>query len=266
MQKSTMVVEHSELALWSGLWQAVPPSEAQALGMSLHKIHFATALVMEIAPDWLFNRVLGFGLEGAATQECLDSIIDLYGDKDLPVCISLSPEAVPSSASSWLQQRKFKIVNQWVKMIRGAEPPPALDTDLQIVEVEADHAALVGTLICAGFGLPDTLLPVFSSVVSIPHNHVYLAKDGDFPVGVGCLTIHNDIGHLNTATTLQAYRKRGIQGALMAHRIRQGIRMGCHWFATETAKLPDQPNPSYNNMLRCGFREHYLRPNYVKSP
>ena len=266
MQKSTMVVEHSELALWSGLWQAVPPSEAQTLGMSLQKVGFATALIMEKVPDWFFNRVMGFGLEDAATEDSLDKIIALYADKNLPVGFSLSPDAQPGNVTNWLENRGFKIANHWVKMIRGTEPPPDLTTDLQIVEVGADHALLIGTLICAGFGLADELLPVFSSVVSIPNNHVYLAKDGDIPVGVGCLTIHNDIGHLNTATTLQSYRKRGIQGALMAHRIGEGIRMGCNWFATETAKLPDQPNPSYNNMLRCGFTEHYKRPNYVKSP
>ncbi|MGD8570460.1 MAG: hypothetical protein PVJ39_20400 [Gammaproteobacteria bacterium] len=266
MQKSTMIVEHSELALWTGLWQAVPPSDANDLGISLHKVDLATALIMEKMPDWMFNRVLGFGLEAAATEQALDKLIALYDNKNLPIGVSLSPDAQPENIARWLDSRGFEIVNHWVKMIRGHEAPPDLTTDLEIVEVGTDHATLVGSLICAGFDLPDKLLPVFSSVVSIPDNHVYLAQDGDIPVGAGCLTIHNDIGHLNTATTLQTYRKRGIQGALMAHRIREGIKMGCNWFATETAKLPDQPNPSYNNMLRCGFHEHYQRPNYVKYP
>jgi hypothetical protein len=259
-----MVVEHSELALWSGLWHAIPPSDAQAMGISLHRVDLATALVLEKVPDWLFNRVLGLGLETPATEQTIDKLITLYTGKNLPFAISLSPDAQPRNIVDWLEQRDFKIVNQWVKMIRGNEPPPNLTTDLQIEEVGTDHAALVGTLVCAGFGLADEMLPVFSSIISIPNNHVYLAKDGDIPVGVGCLTIHNDIGHLNTATTMQAYRKRGIQGALMAHRINEGARMGCRWFATETGLLPDQPNPSYNNMVRCGFREHYKRPNYVR--
>ena len=132
-------------------------------------------------------------------------------------------------------------------MIRGAESPPAIDTDLQIMKAGKEHALLVGNLICAGFGMPDHLLPVFASLLNNPNNHVYLATDDDVPIGVGVLTVHNDIGHLNTATTMQAYRGRGVQGALMAHRINEGIRMGCQWFATETGILPDQPNPSYNN-------------------
>ena len=266
MDQATAIVENSEIAVWTGLWEAIPENNAQALGMSLEKIGSATALVMQQMPDWFFNRVIGFGLNTHASEELLDNIIDIYTEKNLPLGISLSPQAQPANISDWLQQRGFSIANNWAKMIRGAESPPAIDTDLQIMKAGKEHALLVGNLICAGFGMPDHLLPVFASLLNNPNNHVYLATDDDVPIGVGVLTVHNDIGHLNTATTMQAYRGRGVQGALMAHRINEGIRMGCQWFATETGILPDQPNPSYNNMVRYGFKEHYQRPNFARSP
>ncbi len=40
----------------------------------------------------------------------------------------------------------------------------------------------------------------------------------------------------------------------MARRIRDAAALGCRWMITETGEdLPQQPNPSYHNMLRTGF-------------
>ena len=40
--------------------------------------------------------------------------------------------------------------------------------------------------------------------------------------------------------------------------------MGCEWFVTETGEdTVANPNPSYHNMLRTGFKPAYLRPNYL---
>lgn len=50
----------------------------------------------------------------------------------------------------------------------------------------------------------------------------------------------------------------------MARRLRDGIEMHCKWFVTETGEeTTDQPNPSYHNMLRTGFKPAFLRANYV---
>ncbi|MDP8923063.1 MAG: hypothetical protein M3O34_09340 [Chloroflexota bacterium] len=72
---------------------------------------------------------------------------------------------------------------------------------------------------------------------------------------------------LSFGATLEAYRRRGAQGAIVARRIRDGADLGCRWLVTEAVEdTPDHPNPSYHNMLRTGFRLAYQRPNYVYSP
>ena len=39
MDQATAIVENSEIAVWTGLWEAIPENNAQALGMSLEKIY-----------------------------------------------------------------------------------------------------------------------------------------------------------------------------------------------------------------------------------
>ena len=52
---------------------------------------------------------------------------------------------------------------------------------------------------------------------------------------------------------------QGAQSALLAARIALGIERGVREFATETG---EQAGPSQRNILRAGFEEAYLRPNW----
>jgi hypothetical protein len=95
----------------------------------------------------------------------------------------------------------------------------------------------------------------------------YIAYDGDVPAGSGLLLVSGKIGGLFSGATLPEYRRRGLQGAIMTQRIRDGLDLGCDWFSTETGEETQQnPNSSYHNMLRTGFELAYLRPNYVYQP
>jgi hypothetical protein len=79
--------------------------------------------------------------------------------------------------------------------------------------------------------------------------------------------VKDDVGWLGFGSTLESHRKRGGQGAMFERRIQDGLLLGCKWFVTETGEdTPEDPNPSYHNMLRTGFELAYLRPNYVHQP
>ena len=92
----------------------------------------------------------------------------------------------------------------------------------------------------------------------------YLAFEGDTAVGAGALFIKNNIGWLGFGGTLASHRKRGAQGAIMAQRIRAAAEAGCDWVITETGEdTPQNPNPSYHNMVRTRFTLAYQRANYI---
>ena len=77
---------------------------------------------------------------------------------------------------------------------------------------------------------------------------------------------HARIGWLGLAATVPEHRRKGAQGAILAARFRAAAAAGLREVATETGeRLPNRPSSSYRNLLRFGFEERYVRPNYLAS-
>jgi len=52
----------------------------------------------------------------------------------------------------------------------------------------------------------------------------------------------------------------------LRRRILDAAAAGCHTLFVETGeRVPDRPSGSYRNILRAGFREAYLRPNWRRA-
>ena len=76
--------------------------------------------------------------------------------------------------------------------------------------------------------------------------------------------VSGDRAWLDFAATLPEYRGRGAQAALLARRIVDAAQLGCRWLVVETAEeTPQRGAPSFRNMLRFGFRQAYVRPNFI---
>lgn len=256
-------LERSEQFMWSNLWSHVDSEAKRSLGIGIEKLLDGECLVTEKIKAWLFNRVIGLGLESKIERKTLDILVTLYEKKDLPVGISLCSEATTPELVKDLKNRGFEIQNSWVKMLRSNTHPIISECGFSIKEASQDQGALISEIISVGFGLDSIGNQIFKALITPASNYVYIAWDGTNPTGVGVLTINNKIGHLNTATTLPEYRGKGIQGAIMAHRLKEGIKLGCDRFVTETWSPGDAVNHSYNNMVRHGFELAYERPNWV---
>lgn len=263
MEDRALAAERAEQAVWAGLWKSVDAELKSQLGFALSRYLDADCLMMTHISDWFFNRVIGLGMTAPVTQADLDELISMYHNRRVPIGISLSPQCQTPQLCDWLQKRGFTVANEWVKMVRDTTPPAPVNSALRIELADMEQMALVADILAAGFGLGDTLKPVFGYILGIPGNRVYIAWKGDTPIAAGALTLHEGIGHLNTTATLPDYRGHGAQSAIMARRIRDGIEAGCTGFVTETWVPRDEPNHSYNNMLRHGFELLYKRPNWV---
>ena len=80
------------------------------------------------------------------------------------------------------------------------------------------------------------------------------------------MQIDAGIAELGIGATLEPARGRGCQLALLRRRILDAAEAGCHTLFVETGeRVPDRPSASYRNILRAGFEEAYLRPNWTRS-
>jgi len=266
-EETAVIVETNEANMFRTLWDTLPSALLAEYGASYQEVGGATATFFEQFPITAFNRVIGLGLHQPATEAMIDEVIELYSRKNTPFSISLSPTAQPAQLSNWLLARGFEHTSNWAKVIRGMAPPPPIKTDLRIELVDENTASQYAAVTQSGFGLPEWMTPLFEATAKAPNIYSYIAYADDVPAGVGSLSVSGEKGALFNGATLPEYRRRGAQGAIMARRIQDGIELGCRWFTTETGEdTPENPNPSYRNMIRTGFQLAYLRPNYDFTP
>jgi hypothetical protein len=219
--------------------------------------------------DWsFFNRIIGLGIEAAATESILDSAIACLQDAGCYHYMALvSPLARSTHLPEWLGLRGFIREHNWAKMVRGNEPIPTAATDLRVEPIGKVQADAYAEVVQTAFKMPRELRPLINGNVGKPGWRHYLAYDGERPVSAAAIFIKGEIGWLGFGCTLESHRKRGGQAALLARRIQDGLAFGCKWFVTETEEdTPESPNPSYHNMFSSGFKPAAICSNYNHQP
>ncbi len=268
-QELANLVEFGEGNAWADMYLCGLPI-VEELGLRVEHFGSAVARRMGSINMAFFNSVIGLGVNEPATEEIVDAIVAFYGEVSVEFMVQLSPAAQPSALPGWLESRGVKRSRSWVKVFRGVEPPPEVVSDIRIEQVGPDLAQAFAETAFTGYEFPPFLRPIMPWIqaqIGRPGWLHYLGFDGDMPVSTGGLYVRDGIGWLGYGATLPSHRRRGGQGAMFARRITDAIAQGCRWLVTETGEeTPEEPNPSLHNMLRMGFEEAYLRPNFVYRP
>ena len=254
-----------EIEAMRDLLAAAPRPFAARYGLALREIGGATCLALAACPELLLlNRAMGLGLAAPATEDDLAEIVRFYAPLGVPWMVPLGPGARPPELAAWLEARAFTPGYAWMKFERGTEPPLGMHTDLRVEAAEPNHADVFACTFLSGYGAPAGLAELVAALVGRPGWHCFVAFDGGKPAATGALYARGALGWLGAAATLPEYRRRGAQGALLAARIRRAADLGCTKLVTETGeRTHDRPNVSYRNILRSGFAEAYIRPNFV---
>ena len=239
--------ELAEIAAYTDLFAAAPAS----LPVRAKRSGPAVAMRVPGAPLVELNRIVG--LRSVGELEELEPFFE--GD---PVVVSLDPAA---GLDDELRARGYREGYPWQKFERGLERFEA-QTDLRIADAAPGD---FGRVIATAFGAPPAFAPWLDALTGRPGWHVVASYDGQRPVGGGALFASGDAGWLGIGGTLPKARGRGSQGAILSARIDRARELGLSVLVTETG-VPRNgvPSPSYRNILRAGFRETYVRPNYVR--
>jgi GNAT superfamily N-acetyltransferase len=255
-------LEQIERDAYASLYAAAP-ADLAARGLAVVEIGGAACLRLPTVSTTMLNRVSGLGLERPAHDDDLDAIDGFFCETRY--AIALAPGAEPSDLDRRLRARGFTPAYAWMKFRRDPSPPPAVETDLRVEEIGADAAADFGRVATAAYGLPDWFADLWPGVVGRDRWHCFVAYAGDEPAAAGALYASGRTGWFGAAGTLPNFRRRGGQGAIMAARIAKARELGLALLVTETGeRVADRPSSSYRNILRFGFEEAYLRPNYER--
>lgn len=217
----------------------------------------ATAIVV--------NRALGLGLVSPETEESVGRVVEAYRVASVErYFIQCHPEAAPPEMVDWLVAAGLEKARGWQKFSRGREAVPKVATGLRVEEIGPEYGEAFGRIICNAFDLGEAAVPWLSRIPGRRGWHIFMAFVEDQPAGVGGLFVKEMIGDIDFGATAPEFRRRGIQQAILAKRIECALDLGCQKIVTCTGvAVPGDPQHSYSNIKRAGFRETYIRDNYA---
>jgi GNAT superfamily N-acetyltransferase len=127
------------------------------------------------------------------------------------------------------------------------------------VQVESADPAEFAECYVRGFEFPVERRAVLAESVQVlagrADTDFYRARLGASTAGIGMLFRQAGVGYLATAATLPGYRGRGVQTALVRHRIDAAARAGCDLIVGHTAV----GGASHRTLERCGLRLAYTK-------
>ena len=151
-----------------------------------------------------------------------------------------------------------------MKFVRGREAPPQARSTLRVQAVRHQDAMEFGRIAANAFDLGEAAADWLACMVDAQGWRPYLSYDGDTPAGTGAVFVRDGLALLDWGATDPAFRKRGSQSALLRRRILDALDLGCTQIYTETGEAVEgDPQHSYNNILRMGFEEAYVRENHA---
>lgn len=249
-------IEQSERAAMADVFRAANPRLAEREGIAILEFDGVLALsVGTLSGNRMFNHAVGVG-----SEEQLDVVDQFYRSRGCEYVVS---PAAGTSLDSPLERRGFSRDYAWMKFSREAAAVSA-PSELRVARIGREHAAAFGHVTTTAFGAPAWMA---DWVAALPVRNgwaCYLSFAGDEPVGAGAVYFDGRAAWLGFGATLPEHRGRGSQSAIFAERITEAWERGCSLVVTETGEQIDGlPSNSYRNILRAGFREAYIRPNWA---
>ena len=215
--------------------------------------------------DSPLTQVVGLGFGGVPAETDLDEIEREYTRRGAPVQVELSNLADPQ-IGALLTGRGYRLVS--FENVLGARP--AAEPGVPGVRVDkagADELPAWIDVVVDGFAHPDTdgvpsheefprdVLAAAVRDMVAAGAVTYLARCGEDIAGGASMRITDGVAQLTGAATAPAFRRRGVQSALLSARLSDADAAGA-----DIAVVTTSPGSrSQQNVQRKGFQLLYTR-------
>jgi GNAT superfamily N-acetyltransferase len=251
-------------ALNVNLYLDADPQIAKGAGTATTRIDRVVCLGAKNIDEPFLNRALGFGTIADATPALLDRIERFYRSIGKPPSIALAMGMVPATTLRLLERRGY-VPTGHPALIYGYDrrrPPtvPAIP-DLVIERVGPERATVYAKTSFESFSErgPQFVRILETLIRSRRGVRAFLGRIDGEPAATGMLFDGRPVGGLGNGSVRRKFRGRGLQRALLAHRIADGWARGYRLFFSETE------NPaSAHNMETIGWRKLYEEQDWVK--
>lgn len=220
-------------------------------------------------PDSPLNKLAGLGFDGPINASDLAEIERAFAERKTPVQAEVSILA-DASVCATLTDRGYQLQN--FENVLGRQLPiestPPVTEDIEISLDEGEDFDTWLDVLVEGFASPDTqgvpshddfprevIGQAISDMATAEGVYRYLAHRQGVLAGAARMSRHDGVATLSGAATLPEHRRRGVQSALLWHRLTDAARQGC-----DLAVVTTQPgSKSQQNAQRQGFELLYTR-------
>jgi ribosomal protein S18 acetylase RimI-like enzyme len=267
-------IEHAEARLTTTVVRAVTRDQPTSRAL-LEPLGQGVAAYA--GPSSPMNKLIGVGFEELPTAERLGEVEALFSARSESLQAEVATLADPAFAALLTGRgyvlRNFENVSG--RSIAHGDLHPPEDPRLRIERLTAQGAPAWIDAVITAFqhpddeGVPAEQLPSRDALEAAlgpwartPGFVRYCARVDGQLAAVATLRIDGDVAQLCGAATLPAFRRRGIQTALLARRLQDGAQAGC-----DLAVVTTQPgSKSQQNVAKQGFSLLYSRAILIKDP
>lgn len=231
----------------------------------------ADGVVLLNGPNSYANHALGLGLHGAVGAGHIDRVEELSRGAGVPPKFEVCPLADPTLLEL-LAARCYRVVAFRTVLVRELADLSDLDGQggpdgLEVALVDAAALPVWKDTAIRSFELDDEFKRKRNSQFvgarfHVPGERLFVASVGGEPVANAGMCMRNGVVALGGMGTVPEWRGRGIQGAVVRHRLRAAADEGC-----DLAVVAADPGTvSERNLQRYGFRIAYTETFFEAAP
>jgi GNAT superfamily N-acetyltransferase len=252
------------------MWRTAAPDAIAECGIEERCFGPVQATVFGSLPESpVLNQVLGAAEPGAVEEGHLAAALEWTDSCGIECRVPVARRRPGTAAAEdWLNRHGFEQGRGLVKYVRDASWPemPGVPgvTVWEIGEEEADGETMFFGAAPA-LGLPGPAGTLLFSLPVQENWRTYTAELEGQIVSFGSMLIHEGVAVVDLDATLEGFRRRGCNQALLRQRLLAAAEAGCD---TVVAELPEGEDEgaaaATRNLLRAGFVPAYRSMNWQR--